>query len=420
MSEERRKKSIAGMWTTEKKIFRNKALLKVSYIPDSINDVVNREIVIRKFQTCLIDVKQNIAPNNIIIYGKPGTGKTLISRLVLKDLKEVAAEFEIKITVINVSCELAKTENGIIGSINNQLLSEMYGELKISVGNSVSRNNIKFNNYFNNLDGILIILLDEIDKIKDPDLINNLARTISTKNNQPPCLVLITNDINFKESLKGHTRSILAENEIQFDPYDAEQLNEILSARIKKAFFPGVVGEMVVPLCSAFAAQEHGDARKAINLLCKAGEVAESKGKEIIEENEVREANELIDIDRVSEVVSTLPTQSKLILYSIIQLIRAGREGKIVTINEVYNVYRQVCLNVEVDILTQRRINDLISELDILGIINAVVAYKGRYGRIKEISLSVPVENTHKVLLEDYRLKSLVDFKMSVFKKIFS
>lgn len=61
------------------------------------------------------------------------------------------------------------------------------------------------------------------------------------------------------------------------------------------------------------------------------------------------------------------------------------------------------------------------SELDMLGIVNAVVVSKGRYGRTKEISLSVPVENTRKVLLEDYRLKPpLVDFKASVFNKMFS
>jgi archaeal cell division control protein 6 len=416
---EGREKLFDDLWDTEKNIFKNKALLKVSYIPESLNDVVNREKVIRKLQTCLIDVKQNIAPSNIVIYGKPGTGKTLISRLVLKNVREVAAKHGIKITIINVSCEHAKTENGIIGSINNQLLSEIYGQMKLSIGNSVSRNNIIFSDYFNNLDGILIIILDEIDKIQDPNLINNLTRTISNKNNQPPCLVLITNDINFKDTLKGHTRSVLAENEIQFDPYDAYQLNEILSDRVKKAFYPGVVGEVVVPLCSAFAAQEHGDARKAINLLCKAGEVAEEKGKETIEEEDVREANELIDVDRVTEVVRTLPTQSKLVLYSIIQLKIVSREGKPVIMDDVYNVYLQVCNYLGIDTLTKRRISDLVSELDILGIVNTVVTYKGRHGRVKEISLGVPLETVRKELLQDYRLKTLINFKMSAYNNKF-
>ena len=337
----------------------------------------------------------------------------------MKNVREVAEDFGIKITIINVSCEHAKTENGIIGSINNQLLTEIYGQMKLSIGNSVSRNNIIFSEYFNNLDGILIIILDEIDKIQDPNLINNLTRTISTKNNQPPCLILITNDINFKDTLKGHTRSVLAENEIQFDTYDAEQLNEILSDRVKKAFYPGVVGEMVVPLCSAFAAQEHGDARKAINLLCKAGEVAEEKRKEMIEEEDVREANELIDVDRVSEVVRTLPTQSKLVLFSVVQVKSISRDSKPVILDEVYSVYLQVCNYLGIDRLTKRRISDLVSELDILGIVNTVVKYKGGHGRAKEIYLTVPIENVRKELLADFRLKTLIDFKTSAFNRKF-
>jgi len=417
---EAKKRLIANMWNREKKIFRNKALVKVSYIPESLGDVVNRETMIRNLATCLMDVRENMAPANIIIYGKPGTGKTLITRLVLKDLKEVANENDINITLLYVSCETAKTENGIVGAINSQLYTALYGELKLSVDNSLSRNNAKFVNYFNDLDGILIIVLDEIDKIKDPNIINGLMRTISTKNNQPPCLVLITNDVNFKESLKAHTKSVMAENEIQFTPYDAEQLNDILAARVKKAFYPDVLDDVVVPLCSAFAAQEHGDARKAINLLCKAGEVAESKGKDRIGELEVREANELIDLDMVSEVVRTLPTQSKVLLYSIILLKSREREGKFLTSGEVYSVYSQICNFLSVDTLSQRRITDLLSELDILGIIDSKVISKGYQGKKKEIYLSTPLELTRKVLLEDYRLKSLDEFKLTYIKNTFA
>ncbi|ERH02641.1 MAG: orc1/cdc6 family replication initiation protein [Halonotius sp. J07HN6] len=59
--------------------------------------------------------------------------------------------------------------------------------------------------------------------------------------------------------------------------------------------------------------------------------------------------------------------------------------------------------------LTQRRVTDLISELDMLGIVNAVVVSKGRYGRTKEMSLSVPLEETEAVLLSDSRLGDIDD-----------
>jgi cell division control protein 6 len=265
----------------------NKALVKVSYVPTNVSDALHREEVIKKMQRCLIDISKNLAPNNIIVYGKMGTGKTMITKLVLNDLERVAAKKRVKLTTIYISCEDANSENGVLGLINNNLMFELLGKFKEKIGNSISRNTLNFKKLFNELDGILIIVLDEIDKIKNPDLINKLARSISEKTGQPPCLICIINDINFKDDLKGHTKSVLAESEIQFNPYNAEQLNNILDARVEKAFYPGVVVGMVVPLISALCAQENGDARKVINLLCKSGEIAEDKLKNVIEEEDV-------------------------------------------------------------------------------------------------------------------------------------
>ncbi|MFB6361036.1 MAG: Cdc6/Cdc18 family protein, partial [Halobacteriales archaeon] len=163
----------------------------------------------------------------------------------------------------------------------------------------------------------------------------------------------------------------------------------------------------VIPLCAAFAAQEHGDARRALDLLRTAGELAEREGADEVLEKHVRQAQDKIELDRVVEVVRTLPTQSKLVLFSIITL----EEHDVPNINtgEVYNVYKQLCQDLDADVLTQRRVTDLISELDMLGIVNAVVVSKGRYGRTKEISLSVPIEETETVLLTDSRLAEFED-----------
>lgn len=163
---------------------------------------------------------------------------------------------------------------------------------------------------------------------------------------------------------------------------------------------------MVVPLISALCAQENGDARKAINLLCKSGEIAEEKLKNVIKEEDVREANDRLELDRLTSIIETLPTQSKLTLLTASVLSENSPKNECTT-GEIYNVYKQYAHLIDIDILTQRRITDLISELDSLGIINAIVKSSGRYGKTKVISMQGSKQIIRHVLLQDYRLKSL-------------
>ena len=158
----------------------------------------------------------------------------------------------------------------------------------------------------------------------------------------------------------------------------------------------------MIRMCSAFAAQEHGDARRALDLLRTAGELAEREGGSQVTTNHVESAQEKIELDRVIEVIRTLPDQSKFILFTILILVK--KNVPYITTGEVYNLYRQYCKERDSDVLTHRRVTDLISELDMLGIINAIVVSKGRYGRTKQISLSVPQINIEKELLSNQHL----------------
>jgi cell division control protein 6 len=203
----------------------------------------------------------------------------------------------------------------------------------------------------------------------------------------------------------------LGEEEIIFKPYNARQLEDILKQRAELAFEPGVLDEYVIPLCAALAAREHGDARRALDLLRVSGEVAERENAEIITEIHVRKANEKIERDNVVEAVRTLPTQSKVLLYAVILLEERGT--KFITTGKIYQVYKSLCKAISIDSLTQRRISDLISELDMLGILNSTVISKGRYGRTREIKLEVPLNDIKRVVEEDIRLRSLSKFTLT-------
>ncbi len=257
---------------------------------------------------------------------------------------------------------------------------------------------------------VVVIMLDEIDKLVEKsgdDTLYNLSRMNSELQNSRVSIIGISNDLKFTDFLDPRVKSSLGEEEIVFPPYDANQLRDILQHRAEVAFKSDVLSPDVIPLCAAFAAQEHGDARRALDLLRTAGELAERAQAETIIEEHVRKAQDKIELDRVVEVVRTLPTQSKLVLFSIILLEKNGVHS--INTGEVFNIYKRLCEEIDADVLTQRRVTDLISELDMLGIVNAVVVSKGRYGRTKEISLSVPLEETEAVLLSDSRLSDIDD-----------
>ncbi|MDF9747380.1 Cdc6/Cdc18 family protein [Natrinema salsiterrestre] len=257
---------------------------------------------------------------------------------------------------------------------------------------------------------VVVIMLDEIDKLVEKsgdDTLYNLSRMNSELENSRVSIIGISNDLKFTDFLDPRVKSSLGEEEIVFPPYDANQLRDILNHRSDVAFKGDALSDDVIPLCAAFAAQEHGDARRALDLLRTAGELAERSQAETIVEEHVRQAQDKIELDRVVEVVRTLPTQSKLVLFAIILLEKNGVHS--INTGEVFNIYKRLCEEIDADVLTQRRVTDLISELDMLGIVNAVVVSKGRYGRTKEISLSVPLEETEAVLLSDSRLSDIDD-----------
>ena len=252
---------------------------------------------------------------------------------------------------------------------------------------------------------VVVIMLDEIDKLVEKsgdDTLYNLSRMNSELSNSRISIMGISNDLKFTDFLDPRVKSSLGEEEIVFPPYDATQLRDILQHRADVAFKSEALTSDVIPLCAAFAAQEHGDARRALDLLRTAGELAERSQADLIEETHVRQAQDKIELDRVVEVVRTLPTQSKIVLFSIILLEKNGVHN--INTGEVFNIYKRLCEEIDADVLTQRRVTDLISELDMLGIVNAVVVSKGRYGRTKEMNLSVPIDETEAVLLSDSRL----------------
>jgi cell division control protein 6 len=362
----------------------------------------HRKTQIEELATILVSALKGETPSNVLIYGKTGTGKTATVKFVGKELEKYSFKTNARCYMHYLNCEIIDTQYRVLATLAKVLgrnvpmtgwpTDQVYEEVRTAIDERKQT---------------IIIVLDEIDKLvkKGDDVLYSLSRINSELKNAKVSLIGITNDLKFKGFLDPRVISSLSEEEIIFPPYNADQLQDILRQRAEIAFYENVLDEEVIPYCSALAAQEHGDARKALDLLRVSGEIAERDGDEVVTKEHVRRAVKKIERDHVVEVVRTLPTQTKILLYSMILLYSIGRRK--FTTGEVYTVYKSLCKKIGIDVLTQRRISDLISELDMLGILNSIIISKGRYGRTREIKLDIPVEDVKKVILEDYRLQLL-------------
>jgi cell division control protein 6 len=261
---------------------------------------------------------------------------------------------------------------------------------------------------------ILIVALDEIDAlIKDrgDSLLYELTRINETLRSSKVSLIGISNDLRLKEFLDPRVFSSLSEEELVFRPYDASELRRILFERSELSFQEGSLSESALSVCSAIAAAEHGDARRALDLLRVAGEVAERRGDIIVNEEHVREAEKHIEHNRVVEAVTNLTLHSKLVLLSVYRLNKSTA-----TTGEIYDVYNELCGELGASLLTQRRLGTLVNELDAMGILNAKVVNMGRYGRTKKIRLEIAKSLIRDVFSGDCRLGQLVDYQPQLTK----
>jgi cell division control protein 6 len=368
-------------------IFKNKAMLQNSYQPE---EIPHRNEQIKQVASILAPVLRGDRASNLFLYGKTGTGKTLSIQYVKNELlKRVKKDADFKLKIEYLNCKLKKvsdTEYRILA----ELIKKFGGEVP-ATGLPTQSVYDKFIDTIDSEKQTVVLVLDEIDqtakKISD-DFLYNLTRLNSELSKSQICLVGISNNLTFLDELDPRVKSSLSEEEIVFDPYNALQLQDILTKRAKDAFREGVMQDGVIAKCAALAAREHGDARRALDLLRIAGELAERDNSKKIHLKYIDDANDKIERDKILDVIRSEPKQFQLVLSSIIQLSEKDPNHHLFT-GEVYNFYKDLCLKNHLEVLTQRRVSDIIQEFDMLGIITVNVISKGRGGRMREIKLAI-------------------------------
>lgn len=366
-------------------IFKNRDALTSDFTP---NTIPHRNEQINTLASILAPSLKGGRPSNIFIYGLTGTGKTLSAKYVGQELERMSNQGTIPVKVLYINCKMKK-----IADTEYRLIAELSRLLGQEVPFTGLPTEQIYNTFFTLMDmreWVVVIILDEVDALVSKmgdEFLYNLTRVNQELKRAKVSIIGITNDLHFIDILDPRVKSSLSEEEILFPPYNALELQDILKQRAEIGFVPNILSQEVIPKCAALAAQEHGDARRALDLLRVAGEIAERQGDKKVTEEHVNLAQEKIDYDRVIESVKSLPKQTKLVLWSIIQLDEKKAENA--QTGDVYGIYEDNCKNCGLYPLTQRRISDLISELDMMGIINAKIISLGRYGRTREIKLAV-------------------------------
>jgi cell division control protein 6 len=385
--------------------------MRPTYTPEILP---HREKEIDELASVLVPALRGETPSNVFIYGKTGTGKTAVTKFVGKELLNKGKETGVRVNFIYINCEVVDTQYRLLQNIANHFINEWSERIPFT-GWPTDEVYSKLRSMLDKERGVTVVILDEVDKLKGDEALYNLSRINSDLKNARVSVIGISNDLKFTEFLDPRVKSSLGEENMIFYPYDARQLQDILKYRVETALKPNIIDDDVIPLCAAFAAQEHGDARRALDLLRTSAELAERGKSRKITNRHVRLAQNKIEIDRIAEVTRTLPTQSKLVLLAILLQEKRNEDAgmsRAMTTGEVYDIYKELSKKARTDPLTQRRITDLISELDMLGIITARVISKGRYGRTREIQMSSASKELINVLQEDEMFKELANYKM--------
>lgn len=388
-------------------IFANKDLLKIRHVPDA-DRIVGRDEEIQKIAKHLNDAVQGSSPEDVVVYGKSGTGKSLVSKHVTQRAMN-AADSTVNIGSAYIDCAEDSTEAQVVSSLAKTLNDEE------ETGISVPYTGLSTAKFYKLLWEVIderfdstIIILDEIDMVKDEGLLMKLSRAEeSGKIESNVGTIAITNKIQYVEGLDERTRSSFRARDLMFEPYDANQLREIMYNR-EEAFHDDVLTDDVIPLSAAFAAQEHGDARKAIDTLRYAGEVAHQNDAEVVKEEHVRQAQQEAEKERFRELIGSAPTQAKIALFALSNLTTEHDEDSFIT-SRVYDEYEDICRELDVDSLSGRRFRDTLKEQAFLGIVEIQKKNLGPDGGIHNDNRLVEnPEVVRETLLEDSRFHKLV------------
>lgn len=415
-------------------IFVDKDLVR----PDTIIDedrIVGRDQQLERVIDNLRPALDGGGLPNMLLNGPSGTGKSLIINAVCKQVVDLCQSKGVTFGVVSLNCEAPKSLDRAVYRLVRCVAEDVDAEIGVpESGVSTDR---KFERLFQlineNYDAVIFIL-DEIDLLDGPyddpaysSLLYQLSRAENLGNIEGSVSVTaLTNYTHFMQDLNSRAESSFNPDDIFFEDYDANQLRAILQNRTD-AFKDNSLEGDVIPLVAAFGSQTHGDARKAIDLFRWAGEFAERRGSETVEEKDVRSAQDKYDENRTLRHISGLAAQKKLALYATAAVeFHAQQDLSRIPAGVGWEVYQFVADRIGADQYSRETYVNNVTEQETYGILSSERRGRGRgRGVHMFFTLEESAENIVQTIESDSRigdiesdhemLKSVVRTKLSSF-----
>ncbi|SEL88488.1 cell division control protein 6 [Haloferax larsenii] len=388
-------------------IFEQKTLVDVDHVPQP-ERIVGRDDEIRALSMQLRSAIDGESPENVVIYGETGTGKSLVAKHVSTVAENMAEG--IRIGTAYIDCSDDDTETQAVSHIARKLNDE--DQTGVSVPEMGLSKSVYYTRLYAILDelyDVVLIILDEADMQSDDGLLMSLSRSRETgKTDCRVGVVAISNKVRWAENLNDRVKSSLQPRELNFHSYDANQLRSILEHR-RDAFRDGVLEDGVIQLSAALAAQDHGDARQAIDILRNAGMLAQQQDSETVTEKHVREARREAEKDRFHDLIGGLTVQKKTTLAAVTTLHKQTGRDEFPT-GDIYSAYADLCEVIGVEPRTERRVRDFVRNLAFLDVLDARKDNQGRAGGITIYAGLQPahdLEIVHEIAMTDDRFANV-------------
>lgn len=406
----------------QNRLIRDRSLLDPTHVVEE-DRIVGRDTQLQEVTKMLRVALGDNRPPNLFLYGPSGTGKSLIIKAVCNNISQICDTRDIQFGTIEVNCQDLDT----LGVAVYELASTAAEEAGVSV--EVPKHGVATKEKWDELYRIVnqnfdsaVFVLDELDMLvgrrdkKDPAfsrLLYQLSRAGANDNlSAHISVVAISNDTKMMESVGSRALSSFTPEDVHFDDYDANQLQSILRRR-QDAFFDNVLDEDVIPLAAAFAAQTHGDARKAIDLIRVAGELAEREDDGRVREEHVREAQDKVEKNRVLEVVRGISTQKKLCLFATAAVAARTDDGSARSTTG-YRVYQFLTDSIDAEQYHQETYVNKMKELTTYSLVEFERRSHGpKSGMFLEFHFAERPETILKTLREDARIDMISDEELT-------